>query len=140
MITPAIRGGHEVCTPVAVEGAEAGDGIAIRIKDIAVTSRATSSGNDQAMEGRFNGDPYCAAGVPRLRHGVARDAARGIGETAVVRRLRCRRHARSRSRTATRSCSTAGSGCTVDERRAKEFAEHAAESPHSRTTASSTRC
>jgi len=60
MITPSIRGGHEVCSPVAVEGAEPGDGIAIRIKDIAVTSRATSSGNDQAMEGRFNGDPYCA--------------------------------------------------------------------------------
>src|SRR4051812_47442037 len=61
MITPSIRGGHEVCTPVAVEGAEVGDAIAIRIKDIAVTSAATSSGNDQAMEGRFNGDPYCAA-------------------------------------------------------------------------------
>src|SRR4051795_7331029 len=56
MITPAIRGGHEVCTPVAVEGAEVGDAIAIRIKDIAVSSHATSSCNDQAMEGRFNGD------------------------------------------------------------------------------------
>ena len=61
MITPAIKGGHEVCTPVFVEGAEVGDAIAIRIKDIAVTSLATASGNDQAMEGRFNGDPYCAA-------------------------------------------------------------------------------
>jgi formamidase len=60
MITPAIKGGHEVCTPVFVEGAEVGDAIAIRIKDIAVTSLATASGNDQAMEGRFNGDPYCA--------------------------------------------------------------------------------
>ena len=61
MITPSIRGGHEVCRPVAVAGAEVGDAIAIRIKDIAVTSSATASGNDQAMEGRFNGDPYCAA-------------------------------------------------------------------------------
>ena len=25
MITPTIRGGHEVCTPVAIEGAEVGD-------------------------------------------------------------------------------------------------------------------
>ena len=41
MITPAIRGGHEVCTPVFVEGAEVGDAIAIRIKDIAVTSCGT---------------------------------------------------------------------------------------------------
>ena len=60
MITPAIRGGHEVAQPVAVAGAEAGDGIAIRIRDIAVTSIATASGNDQPMEGRFNADPYCA--------------------------------------------------------------------------------
>src|SRR5262245_63895024 len=60
MITPSIRGGHEVAQPVAVEGAEVGDAIAIRIKAIEVTSLATASGNDQAMEGRFNGDPYCA--------------------------------------------------------------------------------
>ncbi len=60
MITPAIRGGHEVCMPVAVEGAKVGDAIAIRIRDIEVTSLATSSGNDQTMEGRFNADPYCA--------------------------------------------------------------------------------
>jgi acetamidase/formamidase len=60
MITPSIRGGHEVSRPVAVEGARAGDGIAIRIRDIEVTSMATASGNDQTMEGRFNGDPYVA--------------------------------------------------------------------------------
>ena len=64
MITPAVRGGHEVCRPVAVEGADVGDAVAIRIKDIAVTSLATSSGNDQPMEGRFNGDPYCAPVCP----------------------------------------------------------------------------
>ena len=46
MITPSIRGGHEVCTPVAVEGAQVGDAIAIRIRDIEVTSLATASGND----------------------------------------------------------------------------------------------
>jgi formamidase len=60
MITPSIRGGHEVNQPVAVEGARVGDAIAIRIRDIEVTSMATASGNDQPMEGRFNGDPYCA--------------------------------------------------------------------------------
>jgi formamidase len=60
MITPALRGGHEVCMPVAVEGAQVGDAIAIRIRDIEVTSLATASGNDQAMDGRFNADPYCA--------------------------------------------------------------------------------
>lgn len=38
MITPAIRGGHEVTQPVAVEGAEIGDSIAIRLLSIDVTS------------------------------------------------------------------------------------------------------
>ena len=83
MITPAIRGGHEVCTPVFVEGAEVGDAIAIRIKDIAVTSKATSSGNDQAMEGRFNGDPYCAAVCPGCGAEWPETRIEGIGETAI---------------------------------------------------------
>ena len=43
MITPAIRGGHEVTRPVAVAGAEVGDAIALRIKEITVTSLATAS-------------------------------------------------------------------------------------------------
>jgi formamidase len=60
MITPAIKGGHEVTLPVNVEGAEIGDAIAIRIRAIDVTSVATASGNDRTIEGRFNGDPYCA--------------------------------------------------------------------------------
>ena len=41
-----------------------GDAIAIRIKDIEVTSLATASGNDQPMEGRFNGDPYARPSAP----------------------------------------------------------------------------
>jgi len=60
MITPAIRGGHEVTLPVEVEGAEVGDAVAIHIRDISVTSLATASGNDRMIEGRFNGDPYSA--------------------------------------------------------------------------------
>lgn len=64
MITPSIRGGHEVAQPVAVAGARAGDAIAIRIRDIEVTSLATASGHDTMMEGRFNGDPYCAPVCP----------------------------------------------------------------------------
>ncbi len=88
MITPAIRGGHEVAQPVAVAGAEVGDAIAIRIKDISVTSLATSSGNDQAMEGRFNGDPYCAAVCPGCGDEWPATKLDGIGETAV-RCARC---------------------------------------------------
>jgi acetamidase/formamidase len=88
MITPAIRGGHEVCTPVAVEGAEVGDAIAVRIKDIAVTSVATASGNDQPMDGRFNGDPYCAAVCPGCGTEWPETRLEGIGPTAV-RCTRC---------------------------------------------------
>jgi acetamidase/formamidase len=83
MITPSIRGGHEVCRPVAVEGAEVGDAVVIRIKDIAVTSAATSSGNDQPMEGRFNGDPYCAAICPGCGSEWPETRLEGIGEGAV---------------------------------------------------------
>jgi acetamidase/formamidase len=60
MITPAIKGGHEVTLPVNVDGAEVGDGLVLRIRSIDVTSLATASGNDRTIEGRFNGDPYCA--------------------------------------------------------------------------------
>ncbi len=83
MITPAIRGGHEVCRPVAVDGAEVGDAIAIRIKDIAVTSSATASGNDQPMEGRFNGDPYCAPVCAGCGAEWPETRLDGIGQEAV---------------------------------------------------------
>src|SRR5690349_18619327 len=83
MITPSIRGGHEVCMPVAVAGAELGDAIAIRIKDIAVTSSVTASGNDQPMEGRFNGDPYCAPVCPGCGAEWPETRLEGIGPTAV---------------------------------------------------------
>ncbi len=83
MITPAIRGGHEVTRPVAVAGAEVGDAIAIRIKEINVTSMATSSGNDLAVEGRFKGDPYCAAVCAGCGTSHPETLLNGIGPEAV---------------------------------------------------------
>src|SRR4051794_28834617 len=83
MITPAIRGGHEVTLPVAVEGARPGDAIAVRIRDITVTSLATASGNDRWVEGRFNGDPYCAKVCPGCGRADEPTVVRGIGEDAV---------------------------------------------------------
>jgi formamidase len=83
MITPSIRGGHEVSQPVAVAGAEVGDAIAIRIKDIEVTSLATASGNDQPMEGRFNGDPYCAPVCPGCGTEWPETRVEGIGPESV---------------------------------------------------------
>jgi formamidase len=83
MITPAIKGGHEVTLPVAVEGAEIGDAIAIRVRDISVTSIATSSGHDRIIEGRFNGDPYCAKVCPGCGREDEDTVVEGIGEDSV---------------------------------------------------------
>ncbi|MGB9673521.1 MAG: acetamidase/formamidase family protein, partial [Anaerolineales bacterium] len=83
MITPEIRGGHEVTQPVAVAGAEVGDAIAIRIKDITVTSLATASGNDQAIEGRFLGDPYVAGKCPQCGTLYPKTVIQGIGSQAI---------------------------------------------------------
>jgi len=83
MITPSIRGGHEVAQPVAVAGAEVGDAIAIRINDIEVTSIATASGNDVSPEGSFNGDPYCAPVCPGCGTEWPETRLEGIGQESV---------------------------------------------------------
>ena len=83
MITPSIRGGHEVAQPVAVAGAEPGDAIAIRIRDIEVTSIATASGNDVSPEGSFNGDPYCAPVCPGCGQEYPETRLEGIGQESV---------------------------------------------------------
>jgi formamidase len=83
MITPAIKGGHEVTLPVNVEGAEVGDAIAIRIRAIDVTSVATASGNDRMIEGRFNGDPYCAKVCAQCGAEDEATVVEGIGEDSV---------------------------------------------------------
>ena len=83
MITPAIRGGHEVAQPVAVAGAVPGDAIVIRIKDIEVTSIATASGNDMSPECSFNGDPYCAPVCPGCGAAYPETRLEGIGQESV---------------------------------------------------------
>ncbi|MFD1414531.1 acetamidase/formamidase family protein [Oceanobacillus jeddahense] len=64
MITPSLRGGHEVTQPVYVEGAEVGDAVAIHISSIQVTSMVTASGNDRVVEGHFNSDPFVDGKCP----------------------------------------------------------------------------
>jgi formamidase len=83
MITPAIRGGHEVTQPIAVAGAEIGDAVAIRIRGIEVTSIATASGNDQFMTGRYLGDPYVAGRCPGCCVLYPETRIEGIGPTAI---------------------------------------------------------
>lgn len=84
MITPEIKGGHEVTRPVAVEGAEVGDAIAIRIKSINVTSLATASGNDRVVSAdRFVGDPYVARRCPGCGTMYPKTVVQGIGQQAI---------------------------------------------------------
>jgi formamidase len=83
MITPRLRGGHEVTQPVYVAGAEPGDGIAIRIRDITVTSTATASGHDSSPAGFCLGDPYVAARCPVCDEVWPETHVEGIGQDAV---------------------------------------------------------
>lgn len=83
MITPSLRGGHEVTQPVYVNGAEPGDGVAIRIRDITVTSMATASGHDSSPEGFCLGDPYVAARCPHCDAIWPETHIEGIGQDAV---------------------------------------------------------
>ncbi|MGX7593913.1 acetamidase/formamidase family protein [Planococcus plakortidis] len=83
MITPCIRGGHEVTQPVYVEGAEPGDAIVIRIKSVEVTSLATASGNDKPIEGRFLGDPFVAVKCPGCGTLYPETVIQGVGSGAI---------------------------------------------------------
>lgn len=83
MITPRLRGGHEVTRPVAVAGAEVGDAVAIRIRDITVTALASASGTDQPMEGRFIDDPFVAKVCPQCGTRWPESHVEGIGQQSI---------------------------------------------------------
>ncbi len=83
MITPAIRGGHELTRPVAVEGADVGDAVAIRIKDITITSVAGASGVHTVVEGRNAGDPFILAKCPSCGKVNPQTTIQGTGEEAI---------------------------------------------------------
>ena len=83
MITPRIRGGHEVTRPVFVDGATPGDAIVLRIRNINVTSLATASGHDRWVEGHYLGDPYAAPRCPKCGILYPDTYLQGIGQQAV---------------------------------------------------------
>jgi formamidase len=83
MITPKFQGGHEVTQPVAVQGAEIGDAIAIKLKRVEVTSLATSSGVMQFVDGRYLGDPFVAKLCPKCGTQSPATHLEGIGQQAV---------------------------------------------------------
>ena len=83
MITPHFRGGHEVTAPVAVEGAEVGDGLVIRIERVEVTSIATASGTDGAIPTACKGDPYVAHLCPGCGTPWPETYVEGTGQQAI---------------------------------------------------------
>ncbi len=83
MITPTIRGGHEVNVPVAVEGANVGDAVAISIESIIVRSKATSSGTDKPVDGAYVGDPFVAKKCPSCGEPWPKSRLEGIGLEAI---------------------------------------------------------
>lgn len=83
MITPKFQGGHEVTQPVAVEGAEVGDAVAIKIRRMQVTSLATASGVMAFVEGRYRGDPFVAKLCPVCGTMSPPSHVEGIGDEAI---------------------------------------------------------
>lgn len=83
MITPELKGGHEVSKPVYVEDAEVGDAIAIYIKSVVVTSTVVASGNEFTVEKNFLGDPFVAGKCPSCGTLYPETILEGIGSTAV---------------------------------------------------------
>ena len=83
MITPSFRGGHEVTEPVAIEGAEPGDAVVIRIQKVRVTSTATASGTMMPVEGRYTGDPFVARYCPACGTKNPPTRVEGSGPNAI---------------------------------------------------------
>ncbi|CAG9190491.1 Acetamidase/formamidase [Burkholderia gladioli] len=83
MITPSFEGGHEVTQPVAIDGAEIGDAVALTIRRMRVTSLATSSGVMAFVEGRYHGDPFVAKFCASCGTEHPASHVEGIGADAI---------------------------------------------------------
>ncbi|GAB6860529.1 acetamidase/formamidase family protein [Haloplanus litoreus] len=83
MITPEFRGGHEVTRPIRVENAEPGDAIAVHIRDVEVTSVATSTGSMAEREGAFGDDPFVDHRCPECGTAWPESVVEGTGEDAI---------------------------------------------------------
>lgn len=83
MITPELKGGHEVTKPVYVEGAEVGDAIAIKIESIRVTSIASASGSDEPVSSDFTSDPFVDAKCSGCGRVNPETIVEGIGKDAI---------------------------------------------------------
>ena len=84
MLTPQLCGGHEVTVPVFIEGAEPGDAVALTVESIVLTSDASASGTDSAIEGRFNSDPFVAKLCPNCGKKSPENDVKGVGIDSIV--------------------------------------------------------
>jgi len=83
MITPQLKSGHTQTIPVAVEGAEVGDAIAIKIKKVRVLAKATASGTETAIKDRFLADPFVAKRCPNCQMVNPPTKLVGVGAEAI---------------------------------------------------------
>ena len=83
MITPSFRGGHEVTRPIRVDGAEPGDALVVHIRDVEVTSVATSTGSMAEREGAFGDDPFVDHKCPECGTPWPDTVVEGTGEEAI---------------------------------------------------------
>ncbi|WP_042662772.1 acetamidase/formamidase family protein [Haloferax sp. ATB1] len=83
MITPSFRGGHEVTRPIRVENAEPGDALVVRIKDVEVTSVATSTGSMAERADAFGDDPFVDHRCPECGTPWPETVVEGTGEESI---------------------------------------------------------
>lgn len=83
LLTPELKGGHEVSQPVAVEGAEVGDAIAIRIVSVSITSQGTSSGVDTVVSDQDLNEAIVAAKCPNCDTAYNKTHIDGFGPGAL---------------------------------------------------------
>jgi len=88
MITPEFVGGHEVSRPVAIEGAEVGDAVALFIQKVWVRSAATSSGTMVTKAGAFGADPFVDKHCPNCKTPWPASRIEGTGPDCV-RCIKC---------------------------------------------------
>jgi acetamidase/formamidase len=83
MITPEVKSGHTISRPVAVTDAEVGDGVALKIEKIKITSKASASGTESPREGSFVGDPFVAKKCPECGKINPNTVVKGVGRDAI---------------------------------------------------------
>ena len=83
MLTPAIKGAHEVTKPVYIEGADVGDSVVIEIQSIQVTSVATSSGVAERIVDRYISNPFLKVKCPGCGRLHPQTIVNGIGPEAI---------------------------------------------------------